>query len=166
MIFAGWSIAARILAPLAVLAAIAAGLWVIHHRGYVKGADAVRAEWADAKERQRIVDAAERTRRDAAQLEIIRNAIAETSRARADAAAAGAAGSRLRDAYAAALKRCTNPPAAAGSAPAASADDVLAYVQRRIDEAAGELAKVADDRGTAGRACERAYETLTEKAQP
>lgn len=156
----------RLITTVALLAAIGAGLWGIHHRGYVKGSEAVREKWDDAKERQRIVDAAERTRRDAAQLEISRNALAEISRARADAAAAGAAGGRLRDAYAAALKRCANSPAAAGSAPAASADDVLAYVQRRIDEAAGELAAVADDRGTAGRACERAYETLTEKAKP
>lgn len=156
----------RLITTVALLAAIGAGLWGIHHHGYVKGSDAVRAEWADAKERQRIVDAAERTRRDAAQLEISRDALAELSRARVADVAAAAAGNRLRDAFAATLKRCGATAAAPGGTAASSPADLLAYVQRRIDAVAVELAATADDRGTAGRACERAYETLTEKAKP
>lgn len=160
MIFAGWSLAARIGAPLIVLGVLAAGVWAYGHRQHRAGKAEVRAEWDAARERQRIVDTAERARRDAEQLEVARAALDQAARDRADAAAAGAAADRLRHAYTAAVQRCGGAPAAPGGSAAADARDVLADVQRRLDAAAGELAALADARGTAGAACERAYDAL------
>ena len=92
-------------------------------------------------------------------------------RARLDAAAAGVVADGLREQYAAALsglRRCAgatgNPAATAGRSPAADLERVLAVVQRSIDDRAGALAAIADERGAAGAACERAYESLTRGA--
>ena len=48
MIFAGWSLAARILAPLIVLAAIGAAVWSYGSSRYTAGREAERAEQRDA----------------------------------------------------------------------------------------------------------------------
>lgn len=82
----------------------------------------------------------------------------------ADAVAARGASDRMRE-YAASLvaaarKARGNPAPAVGGAPAADPVDLLAELHRRADARAGELAAIADARGTAGRACERAYDTL------
>lgn len=162
MILAGWSIAARIAAPLIVLCVLAAGVWGYGHRQYRAGQADVRAEWNAAKERQRVADAMERVRRESAQQEVAREAQEQLALARTDAAAATAAADRLRSEFAASLKRrCGGAAAAPGGPAAADARDVLADVQRRLDAAAGELAALADARGTAGAACERAYDALT-----
>jgi hypothetical protein len=156
-----WSLAARIAAPLLVLGLLAAAVWGYGMRERRAGLAEVRAEWVAAKERQRQVDAAETLRRIQEQQEVTRAAQDQTRRARADAAAAGRAADRLRDAYADALKRRCDPAAAAGGAPASGTADLLADVRSRIDAAAGELAAVATARGVAGAACVRAYESLT-----
>jgi hypothetical protein len=50
-------------------------------------------------------------------------------------------------------------PAAAGQcAPDTAALDLLAELQRRADERAGELARIADDARSRGEACERTHE--------
>jgi hypothetical protein len=77
-----------------------------------------------------------------------------------DAAATAAAGQRrLRDqlaAYRAAVRAATAvPAAAAGGAPAADPLDLLADLFGRADARAGELARIADERGAAGATCER-----------
>lgn len=91
--------------------------------------------------------------------EITADARLEVERADAARAAADDAAGRLRVQYAAALaSRCPAAPAstaAGGSPPAGSAADLLADVQRRLDEAAGELAAFADRARVAGLACER-----------
>lgn len=73
---------------------------------------------------------------------------------------------RVQDAARAAAARaraqCANTTA---SELRPSTDDpigVLAYVLGRADARAGELADVAEQRGIAGRACERAYDSLRE----
>ncbi|AEF90855.1 Protein of unknown function DUF2514 [Delftia sp. Cs1-4] len=80
----------------------------------------------------------------------------------ADAAAARAAAGRLRvdlADYIAAHRAAAQARAAAGQcAPDTAAIDLLAKLQRRADERAGELARVADDARSRGRTCERAYE--------
>lgn len=52
MIFAGWSLVARVAAPLIVLGVLAAGVWAYGHRQYRAGLDAgkaeVKQEWAAA----------------------------------------------------------------------------------------------------------------------
>ncbi len=43
--------------------------------------------------------------------------------------------------------------------------DLLADVFGRADESAGELARIADERGIAGQQCERSYDALKGDAQ-
>jgi hypothetical protein len=105
----------------------------------------------------------EEQRRIAALQEVIHETEQNLARARADAARAVDAGERLRQRFASVAGSCGGSehsgPAGAGEA-AVAAGPVLADVQRRIDEAAGELARFADAAHAAGRACERAYGAL------
>lgn len=82
-------------------------------------------------------------------------------------AAGRVASERLRDAATAAATRARAQCAAATPAEvrAATGDalDVLAYVFGRADERAGELASLAEQRGIAGRACERLYDEAHKK---
>ena len=94
----------------------------------------------------------------------------ELARSAADADAARAAAGRLRGdlaGYLTAHRAAAQARAAAGQcAPDTSALDLLAELQRRADERAGELARIADDARGRGNACERAYEagfTLTQE---
>ena len=83
----------------------------------------------------------------------------------ADASDASDAGERLRQRLAAITATCrvgaSNPGSAAPGATAGAAGDMLADVQRRIDEATDGVAKFADKARTAGAACERSYRQLT-----
>jgi uncharacterized membrane protein YqiK len=83
-----------------------------------------------------------------------------------DRAAAGVAAVRLRDTARATAQRASAQCAAASTAElrqtASAGLDVLADVLSRIDDRAGELAAIADDRHLAGRACERAYDSARE----
>lgn len=104
-------------------------------------------QWASAQ--KEIVDATER----------------KLTQARADAVIADAASGRLQQRVAAlvaeARRAATNPGPAGASPPAGDPIQLLADLQRRADEAAGILARIADERGAAGAACERAYDALT-----
>lgn len=104
-------------------------------------------QWATAQ--QEIVDATER----------------KLTQARADATLADAASGRLQQRVATlvatARAAAANPGAAGASPPAGDAVGMLAELQRWADEAAGIYARIADDRGVAGNACERAYDALT-----
>lgn len=55
---------------------------------------------------------------------------------------------------------CSNPPAAAGSAPAAGPGMVLADLYRGADSEASELAAAFDGARRAGLACERVYDAV------
>ena len=107
---------------------------------------------------------AEEQRRIAAHQEIVDATERQLQTARADAAIADAASGRLRDRVAALVaqaRAATGHPAAAGnSPPAGDPVGMLADLQRRADEAAGVLARLADERGAAGSACEAAYDAL------
>ncbi len=106
----------------------------------------------------------EEQRRVAAHQEISHVAELDQTRAVAERRTADSAGQRLQQRFAAAASRCAAPadPAAAPSSSAAgAAGDLLIEVQRRIDEAAGELADAADRARIAGLACERSYDALT-----
>ena len=86
------------------------------------------------------------------------------ARARADAVAATDAGQRLRDRIATLAATCGRAasdtgPAGSGTAAIATAD-LLADVQRRLDEAANGIAAHADAAMAAGLACERSYKAL------
>lgn len=107
---------------------------------------------------------AEEQRRRDEQKEIADEADRKIEQARADAAVADAAAGRLQQRVAAlvaaAREAARNPIATQGSAPATDAIGLLAELQRRADEAAGIYARIADERGVAGEACERAYLSL------
>jgi len=87
----------------------------------------------------------------------------DLARFTADADAARVAAGRLRGDladYITAHRVAAQARAAAGQcAPDTSALDLLAELQRRADERAGELARIADDARGRGSACERAYDT-------
>lgn len=99
-------------------------------------------------------------RRLAAQLEIATDAAKERDQAAADAAVADAAADGLRKQVAALVADARRAGSAAGSPATGDALDLLADVFGRADERAGELAKIADERGVAGQQCERSYDAL------
>ncbi len=96
--------------------------------------------------------------------EIINAAIVKTEAAASAVVAANAASGRLSDRVAtlAAASRATacRPTAARPSEAASDPADLLAFMQRRIDEAAGAIGSYADSAHIAGEACEASYETL------
>ncbi|QCU54380.1 DUF2514 family protein [Burkholderia pseudomallei] len=104
-------------------------------------------------------------RRLAAQQEIASDAARKRETALADAAAAARAADGLRRQVAVLVADVRRAGAAAGSPAAGDAIDLLADVFGRADERAGELAKIADERGIAGQQCERSYDALTGDAR-
>jgi len=150
---------------LAVIAGVIAGSAC----GYVKGyRDADQS--ATLADQARQIDAltSERNefrRRLAAQQEAADHAAKERSQAVAAAAAADGAADGLRKQVAALVADVRRAGAGAGSPATGNALDLLADVLGRTDERAGELAKIADERGIAGRQCERSYDALIGDAQ-
>ncbi|NTX27667.1 DUF2514 family protein [Burkholderia pyrrocinia] len=104
-------------------------------------------------------------RRLAAQEEIATDAAKKRDQAVADAAAADGAAVGLRKQVAALVADIRRAGASTGSTSAGDALDLLADVFGRADEAAGEFARIADERGIAGRQCERSYDALIVDAQ-
>ncbi|WP_175735985.1 DUF2514 family protein [Burkholderia ambifaria] len=96
----------------------------------------------------------------AAQQEIATDAAKERDQARRDAAAADGAADGLRKQVAALVADVRRAGASAGSPATGNALDLLADLLGRTDEAAGELARIADERGIAGQQCERSYGAL------
>jgi len=119
---------------------------------------AAAAAAAETSERYRKLEGTYRENLDS----ITRDAHQAQERDAADAAAARAAAGRLRGDladYITAHRAAANARAAAGQcSPDTAALDLLAELQRRADERAGELARVADDARSRGGACERAYD--------
>lgn len=130
----------------------------------LKGAIArIHAEHAAAL--ARAVEAArqEDNRRANALLEVVNAATENLSRASRDRDAARAAADRLRQHAQDLAARCRAPGDSApapGGPPAPAPGDLLAELLGRIDRAAGDLAAHADRAMSAGRACERAYDSL------
>ncbi|AXK65942.1 DUF2514 family protein [Burkholderia sp. IDO3] len=104
---------------------------------------------------------AEEQRRTAAQTEIANDANQQRTAALADAFAARAAAGSLQQRVDQLVAAARHSAVAAGSPATGDALDLLADVLGRADERAGELAKIADDRGIAGKQCERDYDALT-----
>ncbi|MFV0677885.1 DUF2514 family protein [Variovorax sp. tm] len=90
---------------------------------------------------------------------VIQDGQKQLTAARADAATAVAAARQLRDdlaAYRTAVRAATAAPAAAaGGSPATDPLDLFADLFGRADARAGELARIADERGSAGTTCQR-----------
>jgi len=110
-------------------------------------------------------DATESARRIKEQTNAVSEAETRTRAARVDAAGQRAAADRLRARLAAGASdgRASGPAAAGASAPTADAACVPANLFWRLVEAAGQYAGIADERGTAGQACQRSYDALTPK---
>lgn len=120
-----------------------------------------RLEVAESDRRAASAALAETKRRIAAMDEVERNARWEIESARADADRAGGALERLQQRYDQSEQRsreCGNAITAKLSETAESASRMRADVFRRVGEAAQLYARVADERGIAGRACELAYD--------
>ena len=126
----------------------------------------------EAREQSETYRAKEKELRDAHdKIERDTQATIAAATAGADRAAA-AAGQRLRrelaDYLTAHRERATAAAAAGQCAPDTGPADLLAELQRRADDRAGELAHIADTARARGLACERAYDsarTMTEAAQ-
>ncbi|BDH46405.1 hypothetical protein TUM12370_24490 [Salmonella enterica subsp. enterica serovar Choleraesuis] len=159
--------------PLALIGLVAVLLVGYGHWRYSVATDEWQKRWAardlaDAKslEQQQTAARTEEQRRQQAINRVTDDAQKQIEHARADAAAANHAADSLRDAIDRTTKRLAASEAtsdtcttAAGKA-AADAARVLADVLKRADERAGRLAEIADQRGVAGLACERAYGSI------
>lgn len=108
--------------------------------------------------------AAETNRRQGAILEIVNDTQTQAARVASDAVSAAAARDALR-VQLAAVVRASRVPGDSAAAPGGSAASdpigVLSDVLGRADDRATDLARLADERGTAGAACERSFDALT-----
>lgn len=163
-----WGLVLRIAGPVALVALLAFGVrWALNDAradGLASGRAEVMAAWNAEK-----VLLAEQRRREefrAAErmLEIVHATEAQAQLARADAAIADAAAGRLRERVAAlinaARRTAADPAPAAAGPPADDTAGVLADVLGRCIARVQLLADVADERGRAGGACERSYDSL------
>lgn len=108
---------------------------------------------------------AEALRRGEAAQKAVNDAQAQSDAARRAADAAGDAVDRLRDAARAVgargCPRVANPANAGSRSPAADPAAMLADVLGRVAREGADLARIADERGIAGRACEAERDSLT-----
>lgn len=122
---------------------------------------------AEKATRKAVEDArTEEQRRTDAVQEIANDTQTKLDTALADNADARAAGERLRKriaelAAASSRKAAGDTQAASPGATTVTTADLLADVQRRLDEAADGIAGFADKAHGSGLACQRAYEALT-----
>ncbi len=160
---------------LGACAVIAAAGWMfVHHERELGAAHAEaqlqheRAAVAEASASAAAAAASETERRAAAIQEIVHETTQQTARVLADASAAAAE----RDSLRVQLDALRRQPLPAGAASASGSDAtaatvrVLADLLGRADDRATALAAIADQRGTAGAACQRAYQALTTTTQP
>jgi len=117
---------------------------------------------ATAAESGRLAERAQRTLEQTWRIRVdgvIKDGQKQLAAAQADAATAVDAAHELHTqlaAYRAAVRAASAAPAAAtGGPPAADPLDLLADLFGRADARAGELARIADDRGAAGAICQR-----------
>lgn len=164
-----WSLILRIAGPLMLAALLAwAVRWALEDAradGLSRGRAEVTAAWNAEKLQLAEQRRKEEFRAAERMLEVIHATEAQAQQARADAAIADAAAGRLRERVAAlisaARRAAADPAPATAGPPAEDAAGVLADVLGRCIARVRLLATVADDRGTAGQACERSYDALT-----
>ncbi len=127
------------------------------------GYQRAQREYKDAELKAVQAVRAEEGRRIAALQGVIVESHKDLAAARAAGAAAVTAGERLRVQLAAVRRvgAAASSGTPAGGPPADTSGDLLAHVQRRLDEAADGVARFGDEGHIAGRACERAYQALT-----
>lgn len=120
--------------------------------------------------RNKAVDEArtEEQRRTTEQARIANEATKQTRIANSDAASARDAAARLRkrvNELIAASRASSNSTSATSSTSQPSSDPIalLANMQQRLDDAAGQFGEYADNLKVAGLACEQNYDSLTKK---
>ncbi|AOJ86745.1 hypothetical protein WS87_08690 [Burkholderia sp. MSMB0856] len=147
------------------IVAVAVAVVVSAAGGYIKGLrDADQAATVGAQAtliRELVAERDESDRIARTQHGNAEDAAKQRDAARADLAAANAARDGLRKQVAELVERARHSAAKPGSPAAGDALDLLADVLGRADQRAGELAKIADERGIAGRQCEADYDALT-----
>lgn len=157
-------------AIVALILAYGGGRWQQHgHDVAVYAAEKTAAALAAAREQVKAVDdaRAEEQRRTNEQSKVAQDATKQAEQARRDRIAADGVSERLRARVAgllAAGRPTSSPATAGGSAPARTADALLAELFRRADQRAGSLAADLDAARNAGLACERSYDALTPSA--
>lgn len=158
------SMTARLVMVLAAVLALLAGGWKAYSMGRADGRALEREAMA-----QKVIEATAAARTEeqqrAAHAQKVANETHQAlARARADADAAADAGHRLRQQLARITASCRAAPSdsatATPSAPAEPAADLLADVQRRLDEAQDRIARFADEAHASGSACQRIHEGL------
>lgn len=150
------------------LAAALATAGIERTRGASARTDAAKARQEIAEYRGTVAESgrlAERAQRTQEQIwrsrvdGVIQDGQQKIAAARADADRAGGAAHQLQQqltAYRAAVRAASAAPTAAeGGAPAADPLDLLADLFGQADARAGDLARIADERGAAGAICER-----------
>ena len=166
-----WMIWAAAVLALAALLGLQTVRLADEQRAHAKTIENHATELAKREREARDAVMAARTeeqRRTKAAQEIADETQAQLDQVRDDADAARTAGERLRkrvaELSAAVGRGAGKDPAAAGAgAPAEKTADLLADVQRRLDEAANGLAEFADRANAAGAACERIHDALTSR---
>lgn len=163
------------LAAVAVLAGVTAGVQTVRVAGLKaevqaekRKAETIRADQAEAV-RQAIEDdrQAQADKRDA-DLEVMSHAYDQAMQLALDNAAAVTASDKLRRAAEATARRCPARPtvtASAVSPAASSAGDLFAYVQRRLDQAAGGIGDFAESAHTASTQCAGFYGNAVKASQ-
>jgi len=142
----------RLLLP--ALAIAAAGLG-----GIRAGAWYVQSQWDKESAAELAAQIDEEARRREAMQEVTRYAAQSRARILADSGAAAAAADRLRHQVRALLAQ--RAVAAPGSETTGDSCGVLTELLGAAETRLRELARIADERGAAGAACVRAYESLT-----
>lgn len=132
------------------------------HQASVKATSACQATYAAAALKAETENRAEENRRQEAAHENSLETQRLAARGRADALAlAGAPAAGLRAAVTARIGQAAGDSAAGvGVKATAGPDLVLANVLSRAEQRLRDLAEIADARGVAGSACERAYDSL------
>lgn len=160
---------ARFLAPvlgLLLAASLAAAGWQAYRANSIAAEFADYRAGAERQERERTDAArADEARTRSKQSEAQDEAFLSLKLSAADGRRADAAAVRLHqraDALAAGA-RCpaADPAIAASSAPADPAADLLAELLSRVDDAAGEIGRHADQARVAGQLCVKSYEALS-----
>lgn len=153
----------------AVQTARLAGERADHSATKAQHAERMAALERAGREAEQSARAEERRRADALQ-GVIDETEQKLAAARADADAAADVGRRLRAQIGALAGRCRAAPGdtalASAGAPADATSDLLADVQRRLDDATDGIARFADQAHAAGSACERSYRALAADTAP
>jgi negative regulator of sigma E activity len=151
----------------AFMVLLGGGIGFIHHErqiGAAKVEAVLRAEHAQAAAVAASAIAANQAKTDrriADTMENVNATIKQATRVAADASATAAVNAGLRSDLAAIRRAAASDSRAAGPvAPASSPVVVLADLLQRASDRATELARLADERGTAGDSCVRQYDSL------